>query len=112
MKLPRYNGEEPPETYHIQVQLVAQFNAWSAEEAAVQVTLALEGKALHVLTDLQLEERFNWPAIERVRSQLLLYPTTSRTTLRATARSLHGPQRPTHHPTRAGWHNGGTATHK
>ena len=66
MKLPSYNGEEPPETYLIQVQLVAQFNAWSAEETAVQVALALEGKALEVLTDLQPEEHFDWHTIEGV----------------------------------------------
>ncbi|KAI3363838.1 hypothetical protein L3Q82_001440 [Scortum barcoo] len=65
MKLPRYNGEEPPETYLIQLQLAAQFNNWSTEETAVQVALALKGKALQILTDLQPEERLNWQAIER-----------------------------------------------
>ena len=39
-------------TYLIQVQLVALFEAWPVEEAGVQVTPALEGKALLVLTDL------------------------------------------------------------
>lgn len=63
--VPCYNGEDPPETYLIQVQLASQLNAWSAEETAVQVALALEGKALQILTDLQPEERFNWQAIER-----------------------------------------------
>lgn len=65
VKLPRYNGEEPPETYLIQVQLASQLNAWSTEETAVQVALALEGKALQILTDLQPEERFDWQALER-----------------------------------------------
>lgn len=57
MKLSRYNGDNPPEIYLIQVQLAAQFNNWSAEETAVQVTLALECKALQILTDLQPQER-------------------------------------------------------
>lgn len=37
IKLPRYNGEKPPETYLIQVQLASQLNAWSAEETAVHM---------------------------------------------------------------------------
>ncbi|CAI5678294.1 unnamed protein product [Oreochromis niloticus] len=65
MKLPRYNGEAPPETYLIQVQLAAQLNGWSTEETAVQVALALEGRALQILTDLQPEERLSWPAVAR-----------------------------------------------
>ncbi|CAI5657278.1 unnamed protein product [Oreochromis niloticus] len=65
MKLPRYNGEAPPETYLIQVQLAAQLNGWSTEETAVQVALALEGRALQILKDLQPEERLSWPAVAR-----------------------------------------------
>ncbi|CAI5684478.1 unnamed protein product [Oreochromis niloticus] len=63
MKLPHYNGEAPPETYLIQVQLAAQLNQWSTEETAVQVALALEGRALQILTDLQPEEHLSWPAV-------------------------------------------------
>lgn len=58
-KLPRYNGEQPPETYLIQVQLATQFNDWSLKETAVQVTLALEGKAVQILTDLQPQDWLN-----------------------------------------------------
>ena len=47
-----YNGEGPPEACLIQVQMAAQLNAWLVEEMAVQVSFALEGKALLVLTDL------------------------------------------------------------
>lgn len=43
--------------------MASQLNTWS-EETAVQVTLAFEGKALQIVTDLQPEERFNWQAIE------------------------------------------------
>lgn len=64
MKLLCYNGDDPPEIYLIQVQLAVQFNNWSAEETAVQVALALEGKALQILTDLQPQERLSWPARE------------------------------------------------
>ena len=52
-----YNGERVPKTYLIQVQLVAQFNAWLVEKMEVQVILALEDKALQIFTDLQLVER-------------------------------------------------------
>ncbi|CAI5670428.1 unnamed protein product [Oreochromis niloticus] len=65
MKLPHYNGEEPPETYLIQVQLAAQLNGWSTEETAVQVALALEVRALQILTDLQPEERLSWRTVAR-----------------------------------------------
>lgn len=43
MKLPCYNGEEMPEAYLIQEQLATQL-VW--REMAVQVALALVGKAL------------------------------------------------------------------
>ena len=56
IKLPRYNGEESPETYIIQAQLAARVNGWSTEEVAVQVALSLEGRALQILTDLQPSE--------------------------------------------------------
>ena len=49
----RSSGEGLLKTYLVQVQLVASFNTWSAEETGVQVVLALEGKALQVLVDLQ-----------------------------------------------------------
>lgn len=52
MMLLHYNGEGPPEACLIQVQMAAQLNAWLVEEMAVQVSFALEGKALLVLTDL------------------------------------------------------------
>ena len=63
-KLPRYNGENPLETYLVQVRLAANLNGWSAEETGVQVALALEGKALQVLVDLPPEEHASWTAIE------------------------------------------------
>ena len=50
LKLPHYNGEEPADTNLIQVQLVAQINAWTAEEVASHVALSLEGRALQLLT--------------------------------------------------------------
>ena len=56
IKLPRYSGEESPETYIIQAQLAARVNGWSREEVAVQVALSLEGRALQILTDLQPSE--------------------------------------------------------
>ena len=59
----QWNG--PNETYLIKVQLAASLNAWSSEETGVQVTLALEGKVLQVLVDLQTAEQTSWPAIER-----------------------------------------------
>lgn len=65
VRLPCYSGEEPAETYLNNVQLAAHLNAWTAGEMAVQVALSLEGKALQILTDLQPDERFNWPAIKR-----------------------------------------------
>ena len=42
------------------MQLAADFNGWSSEETGVQVTLALEGKALQALMDLPsaLQRRF------------------------------------------------------
>lgn len=43
----------------------AKVNTWLEEETTVQVALALEGKALEVLMDLQPEEWLDWPAVER-----------------------------------------------
>lgn len=65
VKLPRYNGGEPAETYLIQVELAAQLNGWTQEETAVQVALSLEGRALQILIDLQPNERGSWSALER-----------------------------------------------
>ncbi|CAI5669469.1 unnamed protein product [Oreochromis niloticus] len=103
MKLPHYNGEAPPETYLIQVQLAAQLNRWSTEETAVQVALALEGRALQILTDLQPEERLSWPAVARAmqsrfglrthaddaRDKLASHPRRQEESLGAYAADLH-----------------------
>ena len=63
MKLPQETMKllyySPFETYLIQVQLAPCIGGWSAEDTGVQVVLALEGKVLQVLMDLQaLQRRF------------------------------------------------------
>lgn len=65
IKLQRYNGEEPADTYLLQVQLAAQINGWSAEETAGHVALSLEGRALKILTDLRPAELRDWPKLKR-----------------------------------------------
>lgn len=60
IKLHRYNGEEPADTFLLQVQLAAQINRWSDEETAGHVALSLEGKALQILTDLRPAELRDW----------------------------------------------------
>lgn len=46
--------------------LAAQLNTWSLEEMAVQLALALESKALQILSNLR---QGSWEVIERVRQQ-------------------------------------------
>ena len=55
LKLLPYTGEEPADTYLIQVQLAAQISAWTVEEVAGHAALSWEGKALQLLTNLRPE---------------------------------------------------------
>ena len=60
VKLPQYNGEEPIESYRIQVELAAQLNGWSDEETAMGLAVALRGRAAQVLISLRREERLDY----------------------------------------------------
>ena len=60
VKLPQYSGEEPIESYRIQVELAAQLNGWSDAETAMGLAVALKGRAAQVLTSLRKEERLNY----------------------------------------------------
>ena len=60
VKLPQYSGEEPIESYRIQVELAAQLNGWSDAETAMGLAVALKGRAAQVLTSLRREERLDY----------------------------------------------------
>ncbi|KAF7655090.1 hypothetical protein LDENG_00060900 [Lucifuga dentata] len=63
IKLPRYNGDGPLDTYLIQVRMAAQLNGWTDDETAIHLALVLEGKALQTLSDLNPEEQLNCAAL-------------------------------------------------
>lgn len=65
MKLPRYKREEPPETYRIQVQLANQFSGWSEGKTSVQVALAMNVKALPIMTYLQAQGWLSWQVLRQ-----------------------------------------------
>lgn len=49
VKLPRFDGTAPLEPYLAKVELAAEYNGWRLHEAAVHLSMALEGEALKVL---------------------------------------------------------------
>lgn len=71
-ELPFY-GKMPLEPYMMQVRLETLHNGWNRREAAVHLTLALEGEALQAFDDKQhdieqlkeaLRRSFIWPVCE------------------------------------------------
>ena len=52
VRLPKFSGVTQLEPYLAQFRLAAWHNGWGAEEAVVQLALALEGTAARVLLDL------------------------------------------------------------
>ncbi|KAF7643047.1 hypothetical protein LDENG_00246110 [Lucifuga dentata] len=89
IKLPHYNRDGPLDTYLIQVHMAAQLNGWTDGETAVHLALALEGKALQNLSDLNPEEQLNCAALMASLEQRFGQPTyhdDARTQLSSRAR--------------------------
>ena len=62
-ELPGCRGEDPLETYLVQVQLAASFNSRLAEDTGPDHALSREQSASSMV-DLQLAEQASWPAIK------------------------------------------------